>query len=69
VLCLGLNPNCLSRISPLRRGREVMGEENRIDDLDQELYRSLGEMLQSRSLFYIPFGLGALSTLRSLIAL
>jgi hypothetical protein len=37
VLCLGLNPP----------SREVMGKENGIEDLDQEVYRSLGKMLQS----------------------
>jgi len=30
----------------LPQGREVMGEENCVEDLDQEGYRSLGQMLQ-----------------------
>jgi len=38
-----------------------MGEENRIKDLGQEGYRSLGKTL--RALFGIPFGPGALPNL------
>jgi hypothetical protein len=32
--------------SVVPKGREVMGEENCIEDPDQEGYRSLGKMLQ-----------------------
>jgi hypothetical protein len=39
-----------------------MGEENRIEDLGQEGYRSLG-----KALFGIPFGPDALPTLRPLM--
>jgi hypothetical protein len=42
-----------------------MGEENRIEYLDQKGYRSLGKMLQG--LFVIPFGPGALLKLRPLM--
>jgi len=43
----------------------MMGEENRIEDLGQKGYRSLGKMF--KALFGIPFGPGALPTLRPLM--
>ena len=50
----------------LPQGREVMGEEDCVEDPDQEGYRSLGKMLQGSVLY--TFGPGVLPTLRPLIA-
>jgi hypothetical protein len=43
-----------------------MCEEDNVEDLDQEEYRSLGRCF--KALFGIPFGPGALPTLRPLMA-
>jgi hypothetical protein len=50
----------------LLQGWEVMGEEDSVEDLDQQEYRTLGRCF--KALFDIPFGPGALPNLRPLMA-